>query len=367
MPELNAASMRDELHEIPELGFEEFKTSDYVADKLQKLGIEFVRGVGGTGVLGIIRGAEPGPVMLLRADMDALPFKNADGSIERVHACGHDGHTAMLLAAASRLVGKIRRGTLKLLFQPGEETLKGALAVIDSGVIDDVDIALGLHVRPVQDIPAGTCCASVRHVSSIFVKAHFKGLTAHASRPHLGVNVAEVAALFTNAVCAMKLNPNLAWSCKVTGIDAMSSAPNIIPDKAVVMIDARAQTNALMDEMLAKLEAAAKGVAATFGAEGSIEVMGKVIPASEYDESLVAEVRESIRDVLGEDKLVADCATGGEDFHFYKKYKPSIQAAYFGVGAGCAPGLHSRDMHFDSKWLQNGVDVLVDVALKKLG
>ena len=118
MPELNAASMRDELHEIPELGFEEFKTSDYVADKLQKLGIEFVRGVGGTGVLGIIRGAEPGPVMLLRADMDALPFKNADGSIERVHACGHDGHTAMLLAAASRLVGKIRRGTLKLLFQP---------------------------------------------------------------------------------------------------------------------------------------------------------------------------------------------------------------------------------------------------------
>ena len=127
----------------------------------------------------------------------------------------------------------------------------------------------------------------------------------------MGVNVAEVAALFTNAVCAMKLNPNLAWSCKVTGIDAMSSAPNIIPDKAVVMIDARAQTNALMDEMLAKLEAAAKGVAATFGAEGSIEVMGKVIPASEYDESLVAEVRESIRDVLGEDKLVADCATGG--------------------------------------------------------
>ena len=125
MPELNAASMRDELHEIPELGFEEFKTSDYVADKLQKLGIEFVRGVGGTGVLGIIRGAEPGPVMLLRADMDALPFKNADGSIERVHACGHDGHTAMLLAAASRLVGKIRRGKKSLVRASDDRAVLG--------------------------------------------------------------------------------------------------------------------------------------------------------------------------------------------------------------------------------------------------
>lgn len=239
--------------------------------------------------------------------------------------------------------------------------------MIDSGVIDDVDIALGLHVRPIQDIPAGTCCAAVQHVSSIFVKAHFTGRTAHASRPHLGVNVAEAAALFTNAVCAMKLNPNLSWSCKVTGIDAMSSAPNIIPDKAVVMIDARAQTNALMDEMLAKLEAAAKGAAVAVGAEGSIEVMGKVIPAAEYDDDLVEEVRTSILEVLGPDKLAPNCATGGEDFHFFKKHKPSIKAAYFGVGAGCAPGLHSRDMHFDSKWLQNGVDVLVDLTLKKLG
>lgn len=363
----DAPAMRDELHKIPELGFEEVKTSEYVAQKLTELGIEVRRGVGGTGVLGTIHGTEPGPVVLLRADMDALPFKNADGSIERVHACGHDGHTAMLLAAASHLVGKVRRGTLKLLFQPAEETLSGALAVIKDGVIDDVDIALGLHVRPVQDIPAGTCCAAVWHTSSIFVEATIEGLSAHASRPHLGVNAAEGAALFTLAVAAIKLNPNLTWSCKVTGIDAMSSASNIIPDKARIMIDARAQTNELMDEMLSKIDAAVKGAAAAIGGKGSTRLMGTVIPAAEYDEELVDEVRESITRVLGADKLAHDCGAGGEDFHFFKKHKPSIKAAYFGVGAGCAPGLHSRNMNFESRWLENGVKVLVDVALKQVG
>ena len=363
----NAPAMRDELHKIPELGFEEVKTSEYVASKLAQLGIETVRGVGGTGVLGIIRGEQPGPVVLLRADMDALPFKNEDGTIERVHACGHDGHTAMLLAAASELVGKVRRGTLKLLFQPAEETLKGALAVIDSGVIDDVDIALGLHVRPIQDIPAGTCCAAIHHVASTFVEAVIQGRSAHASRPHLGVNAAEAAALFTLAVAAIKLNPNYAWSCKVTGIDAMSSAPNIIPDKARILIDVRAATNEIMDEMLAKLDAAVKGAAAAVGGTGSVRTMDTVIPAADYDEDIVEEVHQSIRKVLGPDKLAADCAAGGEDFHFFKRHKPSIKAAYFGVGAACAPGLHSRDMHFDSKWLDNGVKVLVDVALKHVG
>ena len=118
-------ALRRELHEMPELALHEKRTSAYVAEKLKALGIETHENVGGsTGVVGIIRGTEPGPVFMLRADMDALPFV-IDGKPCCIHACGHDGHTAMLLAAASRLKDKIKRGTLKLLFQPAEETLQG--------------------------------------------------------------------------------------------------------------------------------------------------------------------------------------------------------------------------------------------------
>ena len=137
---LNVVEIWRDLHKTPELGFEENKTSAYLAEALEKLGYAVTRGVGKTGVMGVIRGAEPGPVLMLRADMDALPFRNDDGSIEAVHACGHDSHCAMVLAAASELAGRVRRGTLKILFQPGEETLHGALEVLKSGAVDDVDL-----------------------------------------------------------------------------------------------------------------------------------------------------------------------------------------------------------------------------------
>ena len=137
---LNVVEIWRDLHKTPELGFEEEKTSAYLAEALEKLGYAVTRGVGKTGVMGVIRGAEPGPVLMLRADMDALPFRNDDGSIEAVHACGHDSHCAMVLAAASELAGRVRRGTLKILFQPGEETLHGALEVLKSGAVDDVDL-----------------------------------------------------------------------------------------------------------------------------------------------------------------------------------------------------------------------------------
>ena len=224
---LNVVEIWRDLHKTPELGFEENKTSAYLAEALEKLGFAVTRGVGKTGVMGVIRGAEPGPVLMLRADMDALPFRNDDGSIEAVHACGHDSHCAMVLAAASELAGRVRRGTLKILFQPGEETLHGALEVLKSGAVDDVDIALGCHVRPIQDIPTGTCAAAVRHTSSTFADIVIHGRTAHASRPHLGVNCAEVAAAVTQAVAAIKGDPAKVWSCKVTSIQACAAAATL--------------------------------------------------------------------------------------------------------------------------------------------
>ena len=215
MTVLNVKEIYHDLHQIPELGFQEFKTSAYLADALEKLGYQVTRNVGGTGVIGEIKGSEPGPVLMLRADMDALPFI-INGEQKCIHACGHDAHCSMVLAAASVLCDKIKRGTLRILFQQGEEVLNGALAVIKSGAIADVDIMLGLHVRPVQDIPYGTLSPAVKHASSTFAKIVVKGKNCHGSRPHLGVNAIEAAAAIITSVAAIKINPNVAWSCKPT-------------------------------------------------------------------------------------------------------------------------------------------------------
>ena len=239
-------ALRRELHEMPELALHEKRTSAYVAEKLKALGIETHENVGGsTGVVGIIRGTEPGPVFMLRADMDALPFV-IDGKPCCIHACGHDGHTAMLLAAASRLKDKIKRGTLKLLFQPAEETLQGAPVIIKAGVIDDVDYALGAHIRPIQDVPAGMLCAAVRHTASTTLNIVIKGRGAHASRPHLGINAIEAAALFI--VHAKKRLPELLAENAAAGpasssIDLVSggAAENVVPASASVTIDFRYQ------------------------------------------------------------------------------------------------------------------------------
>ena len=308
MNKLDPRNIYDDLHQIPELGFEEFKTSAYLADKLEAMGYKVTRNIGGTGVIGEIKGSEPGPVMMLRADMDARPFL-IDGEKKNIHACGHDAHSAMLLAAASELVGKVKRGTLRILFQQGEETLKGALAVIDAGVIEDVDIALGLHIRPVQDIAYGEMSPAVRHASSTFVNVVINGLSSHGARPHLGVNAIEAAAVAINAIAAIKINPIIPWSCKVTGIKGGGVAPNIIPDKVEMIVDA-----------------------------------------------------------VGEEQLATERVyPGGEDFHFFVNNSPHSKPAYFGVGAAAAPGLHHQDMQLNKEALPSGTAVLIKMVERKLG
>lgn len=366
MNKLDPRNIYDDLHQIPELGFEEFKTSAYLADKLEAMGYKVTRNIGGTGVIGEIKGSEPGPVMMLRADMDALPFV-IDGEKKNIHACGHDAHSAMLLAAASELVGKVKRGTLRILFQQAEETLKGALAVIDAGVLEDVDIALGLHVRPIQDIAYGEMSPAVRHAASTFVHITINGLSSHGARPHLGVNAIEAAAAAINAITAIKINPIIPWSCKVTSIAGGGTAPNIIPDKVKMVVDTRAQTNEAMTELLEKLRRAVTNAAAALGATAEVATPDGVIPAAEYDEALTAEVAACIEEVVGKERLAKELVNpGGEDFHYFVNKYPHIKAAYFGVGAAAAPGLHHQDMCFNHKAMEYGAEILAGAVRKRL-
>ena len=366
MANLDVVAVYDTLHAMPELGMQEHKTAAYLAEELEKLGYAVTRGVGETGVVGIQRGAEPGPVMLVRADMDALPFKK-DGKDICVHACGHDAHSAMVLAAAAKLAGKVRRGTLKILFQPGEETLRGALAVIKAGAIDDVDIALGLHVRPIQDAAMGQLSPAVKHASSYVMDVVLRGQAAHGARPHLGVNAIDAAASVVQAVNAIHIDPVVPFSVKVTNLAAGTGASNIIPDKATLVLDMRAQTNAAMDELMEKTKTAVTRGAEAVGATAEISVRGGV-PAADLDGALTEEVAEVIAEVAGKENLIPALVNpGGEDFHYFVKHKPSLKAAYFGVGCDLRPGLHDANMSFNKAALQNGVDVLEKMVLRKLG
>ena len=364
--ELDVIKVWEDLHKTPELGFEEHETAKYIAEHLTALGYEVETGVGGTGVVGVIKGEEEGPCLMLRADMDALPF-TINGEKKVIHACGHDSHSAMLLAAASRLVGKVKRGKLKVLFQQGEETLFGAMSVIKAGVLEDVDLALGLHIRPVQDCADGQMVGAVCHTSSAQFKAKVTGRAAHGSRPHLGVNCAEVLAAIVQNIAMLKFDPALAWSCKCTKIEVGGAAINLIPEKGYAAFDTRAETNPLMKEILERVRVCIENTAAAYGATGEMEFMGPVLPACEYDDALTAEVAECIKEVVGEENFVPSCGGGGEDFHFFKNQKPSLRVAYFGVGCDCKPGLHNPEMAFNPQALPNGVAVLEKMAMRYLG
>ncbi len=365
MPIYDPQQLRRELHEMPGPAMHEAKTSRYVLEKLQALGIEAANVGGTTGVLAVIRGEEPGPVMMLRADMDALPF-TIDGRDCCIHACGHDGHTAMLLAAASRLVGKVRKGALKLLFQPAEENLKGAPAMIKAGVVEDVDFILGAHIRPIQDVPAGKICAGVGHTASSTAFVSVEGRDAHASRPHLGVNAIDAAVAVISAVQAIWLDPRAIWSMKATQLHADSGATNTVPNNARISYDIRTQTNELMYELQDKMKTAVENSAAALGAEARID-FSEFCPAAVYDDDFKAEVAQTIVECFGKDALAADCGGGGEDFHFYKLHKPEMKAAYFGVGVGAVPGLHAAAMTFDDSLLANGVEIFEKMVLRHLG
>lgn len=360
----DATELRRELHPLAELGLEVSHTADFVLEKLHALGIDAHRIADTNGVLGIIKGTEPGPVMMLRSDMDALPFKNPDGSTVAIHACGHDAHMAMLLAAASRLVGKIRRGTLKLLFQPAEETLEGAPLMIKKGVVDDVDIAIGAHIRPIQDLKPGTMCAGVMYNGFAFPRVTFKGKPAHGSRPHLGANAVDAAAAAIAAVNGIHMTPDVHWTIAPTQIQ--SDGPmNIIPSVCRVRFDVRAKSNPVINELLEKFKRAVTFAAESYGCEAEINI-GTVGPAPDYDPELEKEISSCIEE-LGPGILAPNCGGGGEDFNFYKIYKPSMKTAYFGVGVGAAPGLHDRNLHFDDTFLPKGSEIFVKMALRHLG
>ena len=357
----------EQLHAMPEVGFAEVKTAAFLAEQLKQAGYTVTTGLGGTGVVGVLDSGKPGPTLALRADMDALAHE-VNGAASAIHSCGHDAHSAMVLAVAEEVAKTgLAKGRLKIIFQPAEEKLFGAVRMIETGVVDDVDYLLGIHLRPIQEAKLHQATPALYHGASYILEGTITGSAAHGARPHLGVNAIDAAAAVVQAINAIHVNPVVPATAKVTKLQAGGPALNAIPDKAIIAIDVRAQQNEVMEELIAKVLRAAEGGAASVGAVAKITPTGGC-PAAEYDAGMIALASEAIEAVLGKAALLPPTTTpGGEDFHFYVKHKPTMKVGYIGLGADLTPGLHHPEMQFDQAALIDGVNIMRYAVTKLLG
>lgn len=353
------------LHQHAEISWEEIETTSYLADKLSELKLPYNTFTEHTGVVGLWKGSSDGPTIGIRADIDAL-WQNVKGEWRANHSCGHDAHATIVLYTLVCLkeIGFVPQGQLKVIFQPAEETGHGAKAMIKQGIVDDVDCLLGIHLRPIQEISYGQAAPAIYHSATALLKGQIKGLQAHAARPHLGINVIDSLAAITHAVNAIKLDPTISYSAKMTMVHTPGKNLNIIPDEAEFGIDVRASTNEALQTLLDKLSQTVQAAGSANGAEVTLEVaamMGAAVPNQWMEEI----VREAIIDVHGSAGYTPPIMTpGGEDFHFYAIERPHIQATMVGLGCDLAPGLHHPDMSFNQEALLNGIKIMALTIVK---
>ncbi|HUH77878.1 MAG TPA: amidohydrolase, partial [Devosia sp.] len=271
-------ALRRDFHAHPELGFEEVRTSAKVAEQLEEAGIEVHRGLGKTGLVGTLRVGDGKRVIGLRADMDALampeladrPYTSTVANT--MHACGHDGHTVMLLAAARHLA-RTRNfsGTVHFIFQPAEEGRGGAKAMVDDGLFKlfPMDAVYGLHNMPGLATDEMAVVPGPQLASSDSWEVVFHGVGTHGAKPHLGIDAVTAAAQFLTALHTIvarrvdPLQPAVVSACAVSAGDF--KALNVIPDDVRIGGTARAYTAAVRDQLEAEIGNIARGVAATYG------------------------------------------------------------------------------------------------------
>jgi len=374
--------IRRDLHRHPELSFEEHRTAKIVAEILQGLGFEVETGVAKTGVVGLLRGAEPGKTVALRADMDALPMQEETGlpyaseTPGVMHACGHDVHTTILLGVAMVLAGMKDRlkGAIKFIFQPSEEgSRSGARAMIAQGVLENpkVDAAFGLHVFP-------TCPTGTVHIKpGLWMAATnafdmtVRGRTAHATVPHLSVDATVVSAQIITAlqtIASRRIDPLepvvLSFVNIHGGPEAFGSS---IVDEVKLSGILRATSVDIIMEIRDRMKTTAKGVAEGMGGSCEIDFLDGC-PEGVNDKTLSDLVIATGTMVLGEDKMVleAGISLGGEDFTFFAKQVPSC-FVYLGTQApGTSSTLHTPEVVIDEAAIPPGVELMCRAAVDYL-
>jgi amidohydrolase len=304
-------------------------------------------------------------VIGLRTDIDAL-WQEVDGTWRANHSCGHDAHMTMVLETIATLqeAGFQPTGTLKVLFQPAEEKGEGALMLVEKGVVDDIEYLFGVHLRPIQELRAGLAGPAIYNGAALFMEGEITGVAAHGARPHLGVNVIEVAAAILHGLGTIHTNPVVPATAKMTMLKAGGENYNIIPDRAIFALDLRAQNNQVMDELQDKIKRLIAGVETMYGAQITLRTGSRMVAAEVHDEAK-ALMEQAILDILGEDGLrPAPVSPGAEDFHFYTVERPQIKATMLALGCDLGPGLHHPHMEFTRESLLDGVKILSQVVVR---
>jgi amidohydrolase len=375
------SSTRQAIHQYPEMGFGEVRTAALVAERLRGLGLEVRTEVAKTGVVALLRGSRPGRTLLLRADMDCLPVEEATGAPYAsrlpgyMHACGHDGHVAMLLGAAEVLAARRQRlaGAVKLVFQPAEEGPGGAEPMIEAGVLDNprVDAALGLHL--LNDYPVGSVALRAGPVLAATdqIRLLVRGRGGHGAAPHQAVDAVLVAAHLVTAlqaISAREVSPVVPVVVTIGTIQG-GFRYNIIAPEVELTGTVRSFDPKLRQELPGRIERIARGVTSAFGAE--VEVSYHFgYPATVNDPEMTELVRGAAVSVVGETQVfVPELVMGGEDMAYFLQAVPGC-FAFIGsanVERGLAHPHHSPRFDFDEAALPVGVQVLVRAAETYLG
>ena len=365
---------RQDIHAHPELGFEEHRTADLVAEKLASFGLEVERGIGKTGVVGTLTSGDGGGSVGLRADLDALPIVEAndfghrsrhDG---RMHACGHDGHTTMLLGAA-RYLAETRNfaGTIRFIFQPAEEGLGGAKAMIEDGLFErfPVEAVFGMHNRP--GLPVGRF--AIRPGPMMAGGAYFDltvtGKGAHGGRPESSVDSVLVAAHIATAlqsIVSRNANPKEPTVLSITQIHG-GDAYNVIPGEAVLRGTARAFTKESLSLIETNMRRLAQSVAEGFGATAELDFRVVFLPLVNHERE-TAFAADIAAEITGEENVNRNggLITASEDFSFMLDHCPG---AYIIIGNGDGEGgceVHNPGYDFNDEILPLGASYYARVA-----
>lgn len=379
--------IRRTIHQNPELGYEEHQTSELIARELESYGIKVEKSANSTGVVGLLTGAKPGKTLLLRADMDALPIQEETGLPfaskipGKMHACGHDVHTTMLLGAArilSQYKGSIS-GNIKFMFQPAEECSPtgGAKKMIENGILENpkVDFAMAMHVWP--DLHVGEIGVKVGPVSAQSDRIYLKviGKAGHASAPHQGIDAIVAGAQVISSlqtVVSRRINPKdsvVITIGKIQGGDRY----NVICDRVDMEGTVRIMSQNFDNEIPELIRQAGEGAAASLGAGFEMNYV-KGYTMTINDEALTHKISDILRDTIGE-KAIKEIPldAGGEDFSFVSQKVPSV---YVKLGTTPVPSskaaasevipVHNSRVIFDEKCIPIGIRVFTRAALELL-
>ncbi len=370
-------AFRRELHRKPEPSLEESETARAITRELERMNISYRSGVGGYGVVAEIRGDRPGPTIALRADMDALPIQEETGlpfASEKpgwMHACGHDAHTAILLGAAELLKTKANAGTVRLLFQPAEETNAGARAMLEAGALESVAEIYGLHNLP--GLPAGRAAtrsgAMMGSVDRIEIELEGKG--AHGAIPDQGIDPIVCAAALTQSLQSLVSREVSPFSPLVVTIGTIRAgeANNVIPQTCRMTGTVRTFEPQAWRLVPAAVERIVRGIAAAHRCVARISYIRQV-PVLMNAVANTKFVEEAIDGVLGADRReAAEPTLAGEDFSLYLE---KLQGCFFWLGSGPrdraeqAYGLHHPKFNLNEECVPVGIALLAGIAMGRL-